>query len=247
MASIVLSTIELILKIQVRPFVQIAENGGMSSFVLLSKCSPEVVWVAISRCFMVYCAKEITTEGHELVIARRMFLSGLASAGLLGTRANAQFPPLPSWQPDFFPDLDEVADHFRTYLNGRYDFVVFEHATCCIVPENLSQDAAAETGKGILSQIIGFHPDMNPQQMRDGNVLVSYNHPAFNIIPATFAREHWPTIEQNHQRGLTANEVLITPLGANIFDNIGKMALLGRSYMFMDALNPVLAKHIQRD
>lgn len=170
---------------------------------------------------------------------------------MLGAKANSQsgdqFPPVPSWRPEFIPDIDEVADLFRTYSNAQYDFVVFKSSTCCVVPNDLSQDAAASSGSSVLSQIIGFHPDMNPQQMRDGNVVVSYNRPAFNVIPADFARENWSTIEQNHQRGLTSDEVLITPLGSNVFDDIGKMALLGRSYMFIDALKPVLVRHVQRN
>ncbi|MFC4729995.1 hypothetical protein [Salipiger abyssi] len=184
-----------------------------------------------------------------MAIGRRAFLSGLVSAGILSAKANAQtgdrLTPIPSWQPGFTPDLEEVADRFREYTNAQYDFVVFENSTCCIVPDGLPQDAAAAAGSSVLSQIIGFHPDMSPQQMRDGNVVVSYNHPAFNIIPADFAQQNWSTIEQNHQRGLTTDEVLITHLGKNVFDDIGKIALLGRSYMFMDALTPVVAKHVR--
>lgn len=49
---------------------------------------------------------------------------------------------------------------------------------------------------------------------------------------------HWKEIEDRHLDGLTASEVLITPLGPNKFDDLGKQALLGRAYMFMDAQAP---------
>lgn len=38
------------------------------------------------------------------------------------------------------------------------------------------------------------------------------------------------------------DEVLITPLGPNVFDDFGKMALFGRCFMFMDAQDPKVVR-----
>jgi len=74
--------------------------------------------------------------------------------------------------------------------------------------------------------------------MKDGNVLVQYNHPAVNLVLVSVATEHWAEIDNNHQRALATDEVLITPLGSNVFDDFGKKALFGRCFMFMDAQDP---------
>lgn len=36
--------------------------------------------------------------------------------------------------------------------------------------------------------------------------------------------------------------VLVIPLGANVFDDVVKQALLGRCYMFMNALAPTIVR-----
>ncbi|RNF83741.1 hypothetical protein EER27_10235 [Lysobacter psychrotolerans] len=74
--------------------------------------------------------------------------------------------------------------------------------------------------------------------MKDGNVLVRYNHPAVNLVLDSIAVQHWTEIESNHQRALATDEALITPLGSNVFDDFGKKALFGRCFMFMDAQEP---------
>lgn len=78
--------------------------------------------------------------------------------------------------------------------------------------------------------------------MDDGNILVRYNHPGVNVVLSDIARAHWQEIEQRHLDGLTPDEVLITPLGQNKFDDFGKQALLGRAYMFMDAEQPEIVE-----
>ena len=55
---------------------------------------------------------------------------------------------------------------------------------------------------------------------------------------SSYAESHWDAIEKNHQRALATSEVLITPLGPNVFDDRGKKALYGRCFMFMDAQAP---------
>ena len=76
---------------------------------------------------------------------------------------------------------------------------------------------------------------MNPLPMKDGNVLVQYNHPAVNLVLDSLASKNWKVIEQRHLEALTTSEVLITPLGPNKFDAFGMKALFGRCFMFMDA------------
>lgn len=79
---------------------------------------------------------------------------------------------------------------------------------------------------------------MIPSPMDDGNMMVRYNHPAVNIVLRDVADAHWAEVEERHLDGLTPSEVLITPLGPNKFDADGKLALLGRAYMFLDARLP---------
>jgi hypothetical protein len=94
----------------------------------------------------------------------------------------------------------------------------------------------------VLHDIFHFHPDMNPKPMDDGNILVTYNHPAVNVVLHQIAHAHWPEIEKRYLDGLTPSEVLITPLGPNKFDDLGKQALLGRAYMFVDAQTPEIVR-----
>ena len=76
---------------------------------------------------------------------------------------------------------------------------------------------------------------MNPTEMDDGNILIQYNHPAVNVVLESQTNKHWNLIDENHQRALVTDEVLITPLGNNVFDDFGKKVLFGRCFMFMDA------------
>lgn len=82
--------------------------------------------------------------------------------------------------------------------------------------------------------------------MDDGNILVRYNHPAFNVVLSAVVQNHWTEINENHQKALATNEVLMTPLGASVFDDLGKKALLGRCFMFMDAQNAKVVKIVRK-
>jgi hypothetical protein len=97
-----------------------------------------------------------------------------------------------------------------------------------------------------LLKIYHFHPDMNPLSMKDGNVLVRYNHPAVNLVLDSVATENWEAIEKRHLEALTTSEVLMTPLGANKFDAFGMKALFGRCFMFMDAQAPNVLRVVRR-
>lgn len=131
------------------------------------------------------------------------------------------------------------------YTDGRRDLAVFENGTCVVLPDGLNDGEAEAFAKEVLSKIFNYHPDMNPMPMKDGNILVQYNHPAVNVVLSDIATEHWSEIDKNHQRALATSEVLMTPLGQNVFDEFGKKALFGRCFMFMDALRPVVTKVVR--
>jgi len=87
---------------------------------------------------------------------------------------------------------------------------------------------------------------MNPMNMDDGNILVQYNHPAVNVVLEQHVQEHWNLIDENHQRALATDVVLMTPPGSNVFDDFGKKALFGRCFMFMDAQDPKVIKIVRK-
>ena len=111
-----------------------------------------------------------------------------------------------------------------------------------ILDPGLSDEAARAFAQKALVEIINHHPDMNPAPMDDGNVLVRYNYPAINVVLSDVAKAHWNEIEKRHLDGLTRSEALLTPLGQNKFDDVGKQALLGRAWMFMDAQSPEIVE-----
>jgi len=156
-------------------------------------------------------------------------------------------PPVPDWKPSFNSDTEEVISIFKYYSSGKKDFVVFNNLTIVIVEDGLDDKQAIEAATQTLNKTYNFHPDMTPQDMDDGNILISYKHPAFNIAVEKTAKEYWNEIEANHLRALCTSEVLLTPLGANVFDDFGKKALWARCYFFMDAQKPkalrVVRKH----
>jgi len=182
---------------------------------------------------------------------RRSFVAGLlASLGLGGARAAPSakkgFPPVPTWKPSFSQPTSAVIDRISYYTNGKKDFAVFRNGTCVILDDRLSDTDAKAASLKVLADIFGFHPDMNPAPMDDGNILVRYNHPAVNVVLSQVAKAHWDEIERRHLEGLTPDEVLITPLGQNKFDDFGKQALLGRAYMFMDVQSPEIIRLVRR-
>lgn len=130
----------------------------------------------------------------------------------------------------------------RYYTNGTQDFVLFEHGTCVLLEDGLSDAQAKQFAEEVLSRIYRAHPDMNPANMDDGNILVRYNHPAFNVVFSDLVQENWAEIESRHQDALATHEVLMTPLGPNRFDDFGKKALFGRCFMFMDGQNPKVVR-----
>jgi hypothetical protein len=158
----------------------------------------------------------------------------------------AKFPPVPKWRPEFEQPLEDIVDRVAYYTNRKFDFAVFRHGTCVILPRNeLPEDQAATVAKEVLDKIYKYHPDMNPQAMDDGNLAIQYNHPAINVVLAGFAETHWEEIDRHHQDALATHEVLITPLGPNKFDDLGRRALFGRCFMFMDAEEPEVVRVVR--
>lgn len=153
-----------------------------------------------------------------------------------------QFPPVPDWKPEVTQPLERIIERFRFYTNGSRDFAVFDQGTVAILPNGLSDAEAEGHAKQALHNVFHAHPDMNPLNMKDGNILVQYNHDVASLVLSDIAEEHWSEIDKQHQRALATSEVLITPLGQNAFDDFGKKALFGRCYMFMDAQSPVVVR-----
>jgi hypothetical protein len=176
-----------------------------------------------------------TSEGSSLRLFSKLF----------GKSEEPVFPPVPDWEPSIVVPHDRIIERFVYYTDGTKDFVVFTHGTCVIVDVGLPDDQAISQANQVLHAIFHYHPDMNPTPMDDGNILVRYNHPAFNVVLDDIATANWQTVKANHQRALARDEVLITPLGPNTFDDFGIKALFGRCYFFMDAKNPKVTRVVR--
>jgi len=119
---------------------------------------------------------------------------------------------------------------------------VFAHGTVAILPDGLSDREAEEAALRALHDVFYAHVDMNPLEMKDGNVLVHYNHDVASVALKEVVDEHWREILQRYQEALATDELLITSLGPNKFDDVGKKALFARCYMFMDAQAPKVVR-----
>ena len=178
-----------------------------------------------------------------------MFTMGLFS-GLFGGEKpkdnKKSFPPVPAWEPEIVVPMDKVIDRFRYYTDGDKDFVVLKHGTCVVVSDGLSDEDAEKEALETVSEIFNYHPDMDPKDMDDGNILIFYNHPAYTVVLDETTKRHMETIRTNHMKALARDEVLMTPGGPNKFDDFGMKALFGRCYFFMDAKKPEVAQVIRK-
>ncbi|HWG10879.1 MAG TPA: hypothetical protein VN693_05210 [Rhodanobacteraceae bacterium] len=152
---------------------------------------------------------------------------------------------MPDWQPDFVQPQDEVITALRHYTNSKKDFAMLRFGTFVLVPGGLNDADATAHALRSLHNVFNAHVDMRNADMDDGNVLVTYNHGVGNIALAKTISAAWNEIEKQHQRALATHEVLITPLGQNVFDACGKKALFARCYMFMDAQNPEVVQIVR--
>lgn len=170
-------------------------------------------------------------------------------SGLFGKSkepAKPDFPPVPEWEPSIVAPIEKIIETFSYFTDGNNDFVVFAYGTCVIVSEGLSEEQAITEAKETIAKIFNYHPDMNPAPMDDGNILVRYNHPAFNVVLKETTELHREVIQKNHLKALARDEVLITPQGPNQFDEFGMNALFGRCYFFMDAKDPKAIKVVRK-
>ncbi len=149
-----------------------------------------------------------------------------------------RFPPVPDWKPLIEQPIEKIVDRLRYYTDEKRDFAVFQNGTAVILPNGLSETDAEMHAKEAIRKVFHAHPDMHPLTMDDGNILVRYNHDALNVVLTDVTLNNWQEIDKHHQRALAMDEVLITPLGQNKFDEFGKKALFGRCFMFMDAQEP---------
>jgi hypothetical protein len=155
-------------------------------------------------------------------------------------------PPVPSWRPDIEQPLARIIERFAYYTDGQRDFAVFANGTCAVVPDDLTDEEAGKAAADILMEIFHYHPDMSPQPMDDGNILIQYNQPAANVVLKDIVDANWDEIQRNHQAALTTSEVLYTPLGPNVFDAFGMAALFGRCFLFMDAQAPKVVRIVRK-
>ncbi|MEO3879479.1 hypothetical protein [Rheinheimera fenheensis] len=156
------------------------------------------------------------------------------------------FPPVPDWKPEIVQPLEVVIDTIKYYSDGKRDFAVFKNGTVVLVPEGLTDEEVVQLAMESLRNVFHAHPDMRPQEMDDGNILVGYNHNVANVVLSSVVEKHWQVIDRNHQRALATSEVLITPLGNNVFNDFGKKSLFGRCFMFMDAQNPEVVEVVRK-
>jgi hypothetical protein len=124
--------------------------------------------------------------------------------------------------------------------------LVFTNGTITILPNDLSEDAAAAHAEEALHQVFHAHVDMKPLPMKEGNFLIHYNHDVVSVVLEQIIQEHWDEIQQKHLHALATDEVLITPLGPNKFDDLGKKVLFGRCYMFRDAPQPKVIQVVRK-
>lgn len=151
------------------------------------------------------------------------------------------FPPKPKWKPDLPIDIDLIVEKAKYYTGQKLQFAVFGSGTVVLFPVRV--DNIEQSAKAVLDKIYNAHPDMNPLTMDDGNYLVEYSQPAFTIVFKDEIETHWDYIDKNHQDGVCREEVLINAQGQhNVFDDIGKICLFGRSKMFMDGQNPKVSR-----
>lgn len=138
--------------------------------------------------------------------------------------------------------LDRIVERVRHYSDGNKDFAVFRYGTVAVLPNGLSDDQARAHALEALHAVFHAHPDMNPLAMKDGNVLIHFNHNVATVVLNDLVEANWLEIEARHQDAIATHEVLITSLGHNRFDDHGKKALFGRCYMFMDAQDPEVVR-----
>lgn len=179
---------------------------------------------------------------QKLISSILAILSLISSA----TAEERQFPPVPKWKPSFSAPTESQLERMVFYTNEDRDLAQFSNGTIVVLEDGLDDVEAKKYASEVLSKIFNYHPDMNPLNMKDGNILVQYNHPAYNVVLTEFTHKHMDTIKSKHLDALATGEVLITGLGQNKFDEFGMQALYGRAFMFMDAQSPKVIRFYRK-
>lgn len=152
------------------------------------------------------------------------------------------FPPVPAWKPKIDPQVEKIIERVHHYANHQYDFAVFKNGTCVILPEGLSDDEARAKALAVLDELLHSQFTINPQLMVDGNILIHYDLSTANLVLAEVAKAHRAEIAEHYLEALAPDEVIITPLGSNEFDEFGQAVLFGRCYFYLDAQAPEVIK-----
>ena len=90
-----------------------------------------------------------------------LFLTMGIFSGLFGgekPKKDADFPPVPEWEPDIKLPQDKIIDRFSYYTDGKKDFVVFANGTGVIVTNGLSDDDAKKEATATLSKSAATSP-----------------------------------------------------------------------------------------
>jgi len=165
-----------------------------------------------------------------------------SSSGVLAEEPITIEDLVPAWKPSVERDIDKISERCHFYLNQTKTIVVFSHGTCVIVDDGLPGDQSYSQAKTKLSGFLKAHPDFTPMEMKDGNMVVNTPHiDTLTVVLKETMATHADLIEENHQKAIPSHEVILTPLGHNIFESLGYNALFGRSFIFWDAqeLQPV--------
>ena len=109
---------------------------------------------------------------------------------------------MPKWKSDFASSNESQLERMIFYANQEKDLAQFLNGTIVILEDGLNNEKAQQYANEVLSKIFNYHPDMNPVTMKDGNILVQYNHPAYNVVLTKFTKLHIDTIKSKHLEAL---------------------------------------------
>ena len=138
------------------------------------------------------------------VFMSKMILQLMALLGLsemVFSEESDQFPPVPSWQPAFSAPVELQLERMVFYTDDTRDLVQYKNGTVVVINKGLDDNEAKLFANEVLSKIYNYHPDMNPLNMKDGNILVRYNHPAFNVVLTEFTSKYIDTIRNKYRYG----------------------------------------------
>jgi len=119
---------------------------------------------------------------------------------LFKTVEKKQFPPVPKWRPNTPNDTDRIINCAKYYTGSKLQIAVFKFGTVVLLPSRV--ESIEITTKDVLNKIYNAHPDFRPKIMDDGNYLIEYHQPAFNIVFIDEIDNNWNYIDKNHLDGV---------------------------------------------